>query len=1606
MLRRSRPNLAGDDAGFVDPSLLNDNRSDPTDRIQSSRPYSAEEANEVSYTILDTTKNANDILQSLATAINVRLSLDSEQDFPFVEFDNFATASRQDKIFLYGPGGSGKSRSIYEIAKRNIPDIKRIIIINPRNNTGSESGRIRLADVVSKFSDGDAVIWDNFPDDLVKRDAANARYVLEMVSSRSIKKLLVALKPKYLEVLREVPAAIAEFYTHRITYDRESIKNIVKLYGTHLKRYKAIYDQVISKDLDRIAKLLWQREPIPLTILDYYYELMLKLQRVQEPANTGHVKFDAVAEAENLLRSTNYYEHQFALLVGFRERRSDVEFLYTMRLCYELGISRGAANIEKLQNEIFGTNPPMAPTEKLSTWVYLSGNYYSMHDVCREAVRFTDFVRLKILDYLSDPSRVIGRNKDSKSIEHSLALFLGRSVQHLPRESSGQLVPEGLSNHTKRSPSFGRAFGQGVGEVFDSLDEELQNTILLRVDVDVPFASGLAESLGHSFPSLDSEKRQIVLQKIYSGLLFARYFGQSIGRLMPYLSVDIQREVFAHMEWNPQFADGVGMGFGYIYSSLDEDTKKQVFLFAEKNIDMARGLGCGFGLTFPSLGPMIRAQVMSQADFNSEFDKGVGMGLGELFHEKLSEDLKADVLQRRSVRSEFALGLGISIARSNAERSYDDLMDLLDNDAELAHGLGMGYGASIDYLSIESLSHLISLANENERFDLGLGSGIGFLYKHLAPELQKRFFDRGSTNNEFDQGLGFGIGFTWMYQSAEMRSRAFARSASHSAFAYGLGYGVGYHFRYFEDPLKQDVIRKSDHDAEFARGLGYGLGYSFPYLDLETKRIILERTETDPKFALGLGTGLGRVLRYLPVNEKEMLFTKASGNPEFGKGLGFGLGRYVIMYTDREFQKDIFAKMKSNIQLAYGLGQGLAYSYTHISVEFQNRIMGQMALDDNEFAKGLGAGFGANLRYLPLNLRDRLFSYAEQNIGFARGFGEAIGTVFGYLNGSLRERALGAATTESAFAQGLGQGLGSVYPYLQDNLAEEAFRRTESNGLMTRGLGAGLASVYTYLPLQLQKEVFEYATRGREFLHGFGEGFGLILSYRHTLLSDERVSLLLQDNEFLIGLGRGIGSSFTYSDDELQAKFASLGLSATLNDNFYSGLGQGVGSVLAGLSPKLREHVFALSERIPTFAKSLAFSIARVFQYLPASLQSDIIYKHLNVDANFAYGFGLGMGHGFVFLTPEVQERALSLSRQSRPFSQALGLSLGRVFTYLDAILQQEILRNQELNPDFAEGLGIGLGLSFPLLPANLREILIPKLEATSSEPSLGIGLAKGLGESMKYLQRNIQDRLAVIADRNISVKNIMYDPTKRETADNDYFEDFSLVPITFASSGQFQTASSNMMVGAEEISFSGQRSTCSVCIVDMVNSTGVTSGLNDVQLARYYSVFLNSMAMIARNFGAKIIKNAGDSLLFYFPRTVDSANPVAFKDVLECGITMIAAHAAINAKLLDEKMPPVNYRISADHGKVEIARSVSSQSEDFFGPVMNKTAKINSKATVNGMAIGNELYKIVKVLDEYIFDNADSYLQEDRTAYPIYHVKSRDSGSIINPFKRTSNLG
>jgi hypothetical protein len=49
---------------------------------------------------------------------------------------------------------------------------------------------------------------DNFPDGIIQRDIASAIRVLEIVSSRKTMKLLVALKPNYLESNGEIVTSI------------------------------------------------------------------------------------------------------------------------------------------------------------------------------------------------------------------------------------------------------------------------------------------------------------------------------------------------------------------------------------------------------------------------------------------------------------------------------------------------------------------------------------------------------------------------------------------------------------------------------------------------------------------------------------------------------------------------------------------------------------------------------------------------------------------------------------------------------------------------------------------------------------------------------------------------------------------------------------------------------------------------------------------------------------------------------------------------------------------------------------------------------------------------------------------------------------------------------------------------------------------------------------------------------------------------------------------------------------------------------------------------------------------------------------------------------
>lgn len=199
-----------------------------------------------------------------------------------------------------------------------------------------------------------------------------------------------------------------------------------------------------------------------------------------------------------------------------------------------------------------------------------------------------------------------------------------------------------------------------------------------------------------------------------------------------------------------------------------------------------------------------------------------------------------------------------------------------------------------------------------------------------------------------------------------------------------------------------------------------------------------------------------------------------------------------------------------------------------------------------------------------------------------------------------------------------------------------------------------------------------------------------------------------------------------------------------------------------------------------------------------------------------------------------------------------------------------------------------------------------------------------------------------------------------------------------------------------QEISFSGIAKGYCIGIVDIVNSTTITSKLTNGKMCEYYSVFLNAMSKIVKSHDAIIIKNIGDSLLYYFPRTVDGIEIQGFADVLECGLGIIESRDVINQIMSELHLPFFDFRVSADYGTVSIASSPRTQVEDVFGPTVNLCAKINGAAKPNSVIIGGDLHQIVKSLRHYEFKTVGECLLGLKLNYPTYSVCRKESKTFF----------
>jgi CheY-like chemotaxis protein len=171
--------------------------------------------------------------------------------------------------------------------------------------------------------------------------------------------------------------------------------------------------------------------------------------------------------------------------------------------------------------------------------------------------------------------------------------------------------------------------------------------------------------------------------------------------------------------------------------------------------------------------------------------------------------------------------------------------------------------------------------------------------------------------------------------------------------------------------------------------------------------------------------------------------------------------------------------------------------------------------------------------------------------------------------------------------------------------------------------------------------------------------------------------------------------------------------------------------------------------------------------------------------------------------------------------------------------------------------------------------------------------------------------------------------------------------------------------------------------------------GLENIR--KYYSLFINSIASLVSSScsNGKVIKNIGDCILFYFPKTSDINEPNSFQNGIECCFKILDEGYKINNELARQYLSPFNYRITIDYGLLDLALVGDYSQIDLFGPTINLCSKINSSLyTPNEIIVGDTLYRLLKsfpsaipAMKKYYFINNREYKITETNKYPTYNI-------------------
>ena len=192
-------------------------------------------------------------------------------------------------------------------------------------------------------------------------------------------------------------------------------------------------------------------------------------------------------------------------------------------------------------------------------------------------------------------------------------------------------------------------------------------------------------------------------------------------------------------------------------------------------------------------------------------------------------------------------------------------------------------------------------------------------------------------------------------------------------------------------------------------------------------------------------------------------------------------------------------------------------------------------------------------------------------------------------------------------------------------------------------------------------------------------------------------------------------------------------------------------------------------------------------------------------------------------------------------------------------------------------------------------------------------------------------------------------------------------------------------------LEYSDVPETDAVCFIDLINSTEIASSMPSEKMVKYYEIFLNSIVQLAESFNANIIKNLGDSILFYFQDN-KKKELLFFENCMDCCMAIMNKKSEINSKMKKEGLPNVNFRVSVDYGEILLGKISTSYVDDIIGEPVDRCYDMNHLGMPDELVTGEKLYNEISSSKKYTFSKHKESNKIFNGEYEVYSVKKEDS--------------